>query len=913
MEMNRYHILSLEASAIYKQMKTNGEYVLPKKKDATYFWQFKNILDPSLDVIELEKAHEKARRKFFFEDEYGDRYTLALINLKFNYTYKENLLEGIVGVKELREYFYEHGFDLNGVHYVRYKRSSGSARQGKCLFIDERMLEHMEKWGECGLKPEGGPKDLASWEAYKALSLSSLKDLVKIPFEGILFMPDCKSTFDEEVVCIQEEDGKLVSEKKVSTVTNDIWDGESLLDESIFVDNLAGKHMLLLRNKFFKSCAFKTRLQKWFQDKNITLDDLKARGFVTLAEDISQIVMVTTPNSMKFLKFMKGGLTKTNVQKWMKKTDNQFGIVKYDKRTKFFGGKMVQTSYQFINTLGMNEEQAKTLMKPSESYIKTLYRDYDFMRYHFSDAYKREMSGEKEEIPDGLAERSNVIFKLMNVNYSFKDTKLYYNFRNDVVENQKNRLKEGHILLSGTNATLFGNGPEMLLALSGEFDVKNPEKQSVALGFGEVACGRFPHGKGLVCARSPHITMGNLYCVKNNLSSPLWEYFDLGDNIICVNAIGENIQQRLNGCDYDSDSMLVTDDGFIVDIANKYKDAFAVPVCDIKAASKENQTLAELDYATSENLIGQIVNLSQMLNSFLWDKINDGEIDDEARDEIYRDICILAVLSGIEIDKAKRAYENVNVGAELRALMKRHDVCRPEFFKVFDDKEIANKNKKIKKMQKREKAKKDASAEVEAEETVLLDAMVEGKEKDASEETTKLWKNERDYRFYKTAMEYASAFAKKIDNRAGKEKFVTYISIIDMLEEPACDDAVYKQRDKVIRCCERYKHDLASLYMNLRSAEDDEKESIYVDIQQLKANRKEEVSALLTNERVLYMVLKSYEKSRNNFENWHLYAPILESELFTKMLKINKVKMPFIVETEDGETEIYGRKYTKKL
>ncbi len=911
MEMNRYHILSLEASAIYKQIKEQGEYRLPKKKDATYFWSFKNILDPSLDVIELEKAYEKARRKFFFTDEYNERYTLALINLKFNYTYKEDLLEGIVGVKELREYFYEHGFDLNGVHYVRYKRSSGSARQGKCLFIDERMLEYMEKWGECGLKPEGGPKDLASWEAYKSLSLSSLKDLVKIPFEGILFMPDCKSTFKEEVVCVREEDGELVSEKKVATVTNDIWDGESLLDESIFVDNLAGKHMLLLRNKFFKSCAFKTSLQRWFQDKNITLDDLKARGFVTLAEDISQIVMVTTPNSMKFLKFMKGGLTKTNVQKWMKKTDDVFGVVKYDKRTKFFGGKMVQTSYQFINTLGMNEEQAKTLMEPSEAYIKTLRRDYDFMRFHFSDAYKREASGEKEEIPDGLAERSDVIFKLMSVNYSFKDTKLYYNFRNDVVENQKNRLKEGHILLSGTNATLFGNGPEMLLALSGEFDVKNPPDQSVALGFGEVACGRFPHGKGLVCARSPHITMGNLYCVKNNLSSPIWGYFDLGDNIICVNAIGENIQQRLNGCDYDSDSMLVTDDQFIVDIADKYKDVFAVPVCDIKATSKESQTLAELDYNTSENLIGQIVNLSQRLNSLLWDKINGGMMDEEGRDELYRDICILAVLSGIEIDKAKRAYENVDVSAELRKLVNKHDVRRPEFFKVFDDKEIANKNKQLKKMQKRAKEVEKAATASGIEDVIVDEGMAT--EVEPLENSIKLIKNERGYQFYRTAMEYACAFAKNIDNRAGKEKLVTYISIIDMLEEPACDDAVYKQRDKVIKCCDEYKSRLSTSYMRLRKADDDEKKSVYLEIQQLKAERKEKVSALLTNERVLYMVLKSYEKSRNNYENWHLYAPILETELFKKMLKINRVKMPFIVESEDGETEIYGRKYTKKL
>ena len=65
--------------------------------------------------------------------------------------------------------------------------------------------------------------------------------------------------------------------------------------------------------------------------------------------------------------------------------------------------------------------------------------------------------------------------------------------------------------------------------------------------------------------------MGNLYCVENNLDGDIWNYFNLGKNIVCVNAIGENIQQRLNGCDYDSDAMLITDDKLLVEAAEKYK------------------------------------------------------------------------------------------------------------------------------------------------------------------------------------------------------------------------------------------------------------------------------------------------------------------------------------------------------
>lgn len=71
-------------------------------------------------------------------------------------------------------------------------------------------------------------------------------------------------------------------------------------------------------------------------------------------------------------------------------------------------------------------------------------------------------------MPDGLAERADVIFRLMNINNDFQRTALYTKFRNDTVKNQKDRLLEGHILLSGTNATLFGNGPELLKYIAGD-------------------------------------------------------------------------------------------------------------------------------------------------------------------------------------------------------------------------------------------------------------------------------------------------------------------------------------------------------------------------------------------------------------------------------------------------------------
>lgn len=847
--MIRYRIISIEAADIYRQEQENGVAVgikMPGKNSDARFRMFRNFLDNSLDLIELEKAYKRiCRKKFSFRDKFGNDYTLAVVNVKFNFIHRSENGK-IVKIRQLREYFYENGFHIDGIHYVRYKRSAGSSREGKCLFIDERLYRVMIKWSECGLKPK---TDLVSWESYKALSLSSIKCTVKIPLKGILFVHDYKSTFTDEVVSVEIQDGTLTAAHKQTEITNDIWDGESLLDESVFRENYADKHMLLLRNKFFKSCAFRTKLQKWFQDKNITLEELKSRGFVTFATDINQIVMVTTPNSLKYLKFA-GGFTERNIRKWIENINDTFGVVKWDKSTRFFHGKMVQSSYQLLNTLGLTETQAAELLKPSIDYISLLRKDVDFMRYHFTDAFAREKDDEEPVRPDGLADRADVIFTLMHKCSHFDETELYANFRNDVVKSLKERLKRGHILLNGTNATLFGNGPELLKYIAGEEIISE-------LHSGQIYCKRFADKTKLLCARSPHITMGNLYSAENSTHGEIWKYFDLGENIVCVNAIGENIQQRLNGCDYDSDTMLLTDDKLLVEITEKYKDLFKVPVCKIETAKKENQTLPELDHDTSNNKIGEIVNLSQKLNSLIWNKIHKGESEEKIQG-IYGDVCKLAVLSGLEIDKAKRAYDIVNVGKELIALRKKYDKPSPVFFQEIDE---SNK--------------------------------------------------EKQYIFYDTAMDYVYAIASKIHFRKGREQFCLYRPISEQLAyNLASGNATeYRHKDKIVGIIDDAKAKTNRLYMELRTADEQEREVIYAQISDIKTERDKLVNKWLTNENVLMLVLRHYEK--NSPSDWRIYAALINHPVFSDLLFELYDRFLKIEENESGKYLLYGRKFAK--
>lgn len=414
----------------------------------------------------------------------------------------------------------------------------------------------------------------------------------------------------------------------------------------------------------------------------------------------------------------------------------------------------------------------------------------------------------------------------------------------------KERLKRGHILLNGTNATLFGNGPELLKYLAGEDIVSELQP-------GQVRFERFEDGVKLLCARSPHITMGNLYCAENAFGGEVWNYFDLGENIVCVNAIGENIQQRLNGCDYDSDTMLISDDALLISAAERYDGTFKVPVCNIKGEGKTEQTLAELDHNTSVNKIGEIVNLSQKLNSILWDELHHGTDEREIR-SVYEDICKLAVLSGLEIDKAKRTFENVRVSKELTALRKKYARPSPQFF-----------------------------AEIYEHKT-------------------------KQYAFYHTAMDYLYAQVKKLHFRKGREQCGDYRPISSSLAYDICSGNAteYRHKDKIVQIIDESRAAVNRLYQMIRTADEQEREVLYEQIADIRAERDKQVARWLTNENVLILVLLHYEK--NSAADWRIYAALINHPVFTELLwELYDGTALQVVEDENGEYTLYGRKFTK--
>lgn len=556
--------------------------------------------------------------------------------------------------KELRDYLYVNGFNCNGYHYVRLKRTSGSARVGKCLFIEERLYPKIHEWEMCGLKIENGDSvDLAALESYISLPTSSAIDILKIDPKNILIIPDYENKFTDTSIIVEiDKNKRVVSREGEIEISNSIFDGQSLIDKSIMgAYDCYG--MILLRNRFFKSCCFNTNIQKWFKDNNITEISQLNKDSITLAKNIADIKLITTPNSIKYVKF-------ASIIQWLNNIDSAFSVVKHEKKTHFFNGQMVQTHYQLLNTLQLTPDEIHKLLEPSLEYVNLLNTDIDVLKYHVKCFVSD--NNKDNNVSNIFKDKNDIVYTMMNVSDSFYKTKYFYDFKKDTCKSYLRNMKKGHILIDGNYSVLFGNPYEMLLHSIGKFDI-NTGKSSIPPGY--IHTTRYTYGKKLLGCRSPHISTSNILISTNMKHDLIDTYFNLTDEIVCLNAINENSLERLSGADYDSDQMIISDNEILINAALKNYSIFKVPANRITARKSKrfytNLDKSDLDYRTSENKIGEIVNLSQELNTFMWDIINRSNkpLKDcyEHIKEIYHDICILNVLSCIEIDKAKKEFD----------------------------------------------------------------------------------------------------------------------------------------------------------------------------------------------------------------------------------------------------------------
>ncbi|WP_078054550.1 hypothetical protein [Clostridium tepidum] len=569
------------------------------------------------------------------------------------------------------------------INYVYWFRTSAKARVGEVFFINVELADKINKWQQMGIAFDKNEKcKLVEMEAYKALTASSLEGLVKInPRTEILVINDldsysvhkCKLVKVKNDKCYVEDDGNY-------KLKNTLFDGQALMDESLFTGILKGKGMALLRQHMFKSCGFNTNIQLFFRNycmengldyNTLTITDKYGREL--LAKNIK---LITTENSMKWEKF------DTTMEDWIKAVENDgnvFGIVKTEHKSKY--NNLQRMSYQMLNTLDPEKVDMDNILKDTLDYTENIKNSINgFMSY--LDITKNDMN------------INQMLIDLYNRNKNIVGTELFRDYKKYQIRDWKDRLKAGKLLINGDNLTIVGNPYTMLLHSVGQVpninNVLDNNFVDDSLGQGNVCyTTRFTENEELACFRNPHNAPNNIYHAKNTRNKLMYTYFNFTENIIACNLINTDFQDRLNGSDQDSDFALVTNQKDIVNFAKYTKENYPTIVnCipkDKKPYQNNMKNMADIDntLAKSKSDIGITSNIAQIALSWYMDS-KDKELADV--------VCICSVLAQVAIDNAKRKYA-VNLQEQIRNINKLEcmDVkvnnknAKPSFWKYTSD------------------------------------------------------------------------------------------------------------------------------------------------------------------------------------------------------------------------------------
>ena len=940
--------------------------------------RFINTLDYSLDLIKMKDVYESVyRRRDFTFNKNGKDYTQRVINVTFKFSVKmfnrvhgnvyvklgysiedlqftdhvalvdgelagievdvpveKPILNDILGkcfyyhdgqykaktniptiksVAEIREEIYTKGFYCDGIHYIRFKRSAGSSRVGKCLFIDEKLYRQMHKWEMCGIKVRKGQNiDLAALEPYIALTLSSIIDTIELNKENILVVKDYKSIFKDYAVATRFVDGRLVSKPEEVEICNTIWDGQSLMDRSVFLDFQkkqqktnpdAREHgMLLLRGRFFKSCCFNANIQQWFKDHGIT--EVSQLNGETMATKISEIKLITTRKSIKYVKF-------GTLEQWLEQLESMFGVVKYEKPTHFFEGRMVQTHYQLLNTLQMTYDEVAELLKPSLDFATLIKNDPVALRFQISYAYH---SPDKMFYTESVASKNDIIYRLLGLNNQFTETKMYRDFANDLIRSYIKNLRCGHILVHGNYSTLCGNPIEMLKESIGQFDGTSVIEKNT------VHSTNFEDGKELLGSRSPHVTIGNVLITRNVLRDDIKRYMNPTNEIVYINSIQDNILERLSGADFDSDTVMLTDNEILVRAAKQNYDHFPVPTKLVEAEERQrkytDEEKADLDIKTSVNKIGEIINLSQELNSILWDRLYHGETVKDVMD-LYCDIAQLDVMSNLEIDSAKR--ENpANNTYELLCLKKKYDVrdkkkrhIRPLFFQYIDGYK-GYRDDYIVYLEDDDNVKKLGKFESRTE-AYQLKHNTDQEQAGENSKKVSVERGRMSYRLHHTSMDYLQKCI--TDNfyipRKKAEKELSHVLKTDVEIEGTYDIA---QEEKIIRLVKETKDSTTAIWdsddLSMR-----EKRIKTADIRETAIR---EMQGYNVSDKTMYHILKHIKDKYKVFSRY-LFFFLLDNQNYKMREAIYRILQDCsdsifeLKEDDNGEIKVYDYRYRKEL
>lgn len=578
-------------------------------------------------------------------------------------------------------------YEKKPIIYRRLMRSPGKAKEGDCIFVRKELYDIAIKYitmSLCDHMPDKNAK-IVELSAYDTLVTATAIGYINISLDKILILQDEEVKAKVPAVSVEVENGRCAVKRSSDRreVSNILWDGMGLIDESIFPDNMNG--FIYCRSHFFKACLFRGNIQQFFKD--YYKEDYNTAYITDMfgnKRKVSDIAVITTNNAIKWIKFtdlMGGTLQKaySYYERIMEKYENQFAIVKTGHKSKW--GNIQRSSYQINNSLPcLEEDKLEVIAKTSIDFCNRLKENHsDFIDYLKLDSQDYSIN--------------KVLVVLDEYNKNFKDTEYFRKKKTSIISGLKRKMMEGKLLQTGDNLTICGN-PVALLYKSVGINYRHEQcfesKDDVIQCYTE----RFGEGEYLAGFRSPHNSPNNIVYLENVYPEKLMRYFPkLGENVIVINGISTDVQSRLNGQDLDSDMVYVTNQPQILEAARiAYKEYPTIinniPCDGVSIYGNDPKSYAKMDIkiSSAQMGVGYSSNLAQMALSYYYDELyRTGQRSKELEDIFI----ICSVLAQCAIDSAKRTFA-VNVMGELMKM--RSLECMKKYYETINSKDDSKKD-----------------------------------------------------------------------------------------------------------------------------------------------------------------------------------------------------------------------------
>ena len=584
--------------------------------------------------------------------------------------------------EELREIFYQNGVDITYVkrdsegkiknqetiHYKMLYRSSGKAKQGSCIFICKRLYEKARDFIYMGINPPEKNSPIIELSAYSSLIASTIIDTIKINPKNILILKDVDKFFKTKAISVELNEKKECVTKTIEDyqIKNTLFDGQALIESNDCPSWANG--YLLLRHHMCKMACFKSHIQLFFKDYyGDNYETAKVKDMWGNDHYVKDIQLITTDNAMKWTKFPQ-----IDYDYWCNKVNENgdlFGIVKTAHKSKL--GDVQKMSYQMVNSLDL--DIMKNVTKLSKEYIESLKSDNKvFLEYlrdnsNFSNDYE-------------------VLIALCEQNWDFTRSEYFRDRKKFIIKTYVDKFRTGKVIQNADNLVIVGSPYAMLLHSVG-MDVEKDDTFKQEQGTIQCFTTRFEKDEYLASFRNPFNSKNNMGYLHNVHSDKIIKYFDFSDEIIAINMIGTDFQDRNNSSDQDSDSIYTTNQADIVNYAKHCYLNYPTIVNNIPQEKKTyDNTL--LNYAKIDNIlasaqlaIGEASNLAQLALTYQYN----------FKDNKYNDyVCILSVLAQVAIDNAKRKYD-IDLNKEIKRIKKDMNIDAigyPLFWKSIKDKKF---------------------------------------------------------------------------------------------------------------------------------------------------------------------------------------------------------------------------------